>query len=155
MTAPVAAELLAAGDWENALLTGLGQLVEDRTGWEYALIATGSLPLISLIAVPDAPDRVCVIDTYGGEDDPSIAHGAVYVQFRFRSRKDRPADCKGMAAAVANALHGAVDLTIGGIYCPTIFRDSHAQLGRDGSRRWERTDNYTITVDLPATGNRE
>lgn len=154
MTAP--ATYLAAGDYESALLVGLCEyLAAQVPAWTFG-DTLGSVQIAAGF-VPDAPDRVVVVDTYGdGFQDPTEALGSVLVQLRFRSRRDQPLDCKGLSAAAFNVLHGATDLTIGGLHCPTIYRDTHANLGRDGTtRRWERTDNYTITVDLPSTINRQ
>ncbi len=155
MTAPVAADLLAAGEWESALLVGLAQLLEDHIpGWTYDAETVGDVQIATGQA-PDKPDRVVTIDTYGVYDNPTIALTDVYVQLRFRSRPDHPLDPKGMASKAAGVLSGRTDSVIGGLFCPTIYRDTSAQLGRNATRRWERTDNYTITVDLPSTGNRE
>jgi hypothetical protein len=77
------------------------------------------------------------------------------MQLRFRSRRDMPLDVKALAAMAFDQLHGATELTLGGVRVLGAYRDSFAELGRDSTRRWERTDNYQLTVALPATSNRQ
>lgn len=155
MTAPVAAEYLAAGDYESALLIGMAELLRDELGWSFAGSA-GAFPVVAIGSTPDSPDRVVVLDTYGDAyQDPVSAHGELSMQLRFRSRRDMPLDVKGTSAQAFTLLHGS-DRVIGGVPCRAITRISWAPLGRDTvSRRWERTDNYSLTVDLPATANRQ
>lgn len=156
MTAPVAADLLAAGEWESALLIGLAQIIAAGIpDWTYDDDTQGAVQ-IAVGGAPDTPDRICVIDSYAdGWQDPTTPVGELLVQFRFRSRRDTPLDVKGMSSRLFTLLHGATDLTVGGIHCPTIYRDTHANLGRDSTRRWERTDNYSVTVDLPSSTYRQ
>lgn len=155
MTAPIAADLVAAGEWESAVLVGVAQfLAEQITEWTYDDDTEGTVQ-IALGQAPDTPHQVVVIDSFGTFDQPTVAISEVYVQLRFRSRPDHPLDPKGMASRAHNVLSNVTDRVLGGVYCTTIYRDSSAQLGRDATRRWQRTDNYTITVDLPSTGNRE
>lgn len=155
MTAPVAADLLAAGEWESALVVGVAEfLAAGIPDWTYDYDTAGTVQ-ISTGQMPDQPHRVVTIDSFGVFDDPTVALSDVYVQLRFRSRPDAPLDTKGMASRAHTVLGSKTDVTIGGLFCPTIYRDTSAQLGRDETRRWHRTDNYTITVDLPSTGNRE
>lgn len=155
MTAPVAGDLLAAGEWESALLVGLGQLLAaELVDWTYDDDTTGTVQ-IAIGQAPDQPHRVVTIDSFSIFDQPTVAITEVGVQLRFRSRLNAPLDCKGMASRAHTVLGGRTDTTIGGLFCPLMYRDTSAQLGRDETRRWHRTDNYTITVDLPSTGNRE
>lgn len=155
MTAPVAADYLAAGDYESALMMGVGELLAAELGWTYG--AGGGFPTIHLGYSPDSPDRIVALDTYGdGYQDPTDPHSVILLQLRFRGRVDNPLDPKGFSAAALRVLHNRTDTVIGGLFVPSIYRDTHANLGRDTvTRRWERTDNYSVTVDLPATANRQ
>lgn len=155
MTAPAGTEYLAAGDWESAVLVGVAELLAaEIVDWTYDDDTTGTVQ-VSIGQAPDQPDRVVVVDSFGTFDQPTVAMSEIYVQLRFRGRRDTPLDTKGLASRAHTVLGGRTDTTLGGVFCPTIYRDSSAQLGRDTTRRWQRTDNYTITVDLPSTGNRE
>jgi hypothetical protein len=155
MSAPVAADLLAAGEWESALLIGVAQLLAaELADWTYDDDTSGAVQ-IALGQAPDQPDRTVTIDSFSVFDQPTVAITEVGVQLRFRSQPNSPLDTKGMASRAHTVLGGRTDTTLGGLFCPLMYRDTSAQLGRDETRRWHRTDNYTITVDLPSTGNRE
>jgi hypothetical protein len=155
VTAPVAADYYSAGDYESALLIGVAELLHNELGWSYN--GAGSFPVLSIGSTPDAPDRVCILDTYGdGWQDPTNPVGTILMQLRHRSRKDVPLDTKLASGQAFSRLHNRRDTVIGGLFVPTIYRDTHANLGRDTvSRRWERTDNYSFTVDYPVTGQRQ
>lgn len=155
MTAPTGLETLAAQGWEAALIVGMCEHLADVTGWVYSDDLAGTVQL-SPVAVPDQPDRVCVVNTYGDAwTDGQSPIGGVMMQLRFRSRRDMPLDVKALAALAFDQLHGAHGLTLGGVTVDSVYRDSYAELGRDTTRRWERTDNYQLTVALPATSNRQ
>lgn len=155
MTAPTGLETLASSGWEAALIVGLCEHLADVTPWVYSDELAGTVQL-AVIGVPDQPDRVVVVNTYGDAwQDPTSPVGGIMVQLRFRSRRDMPLDVKALATTAFDVLHGATHLTLGGVHVDSIYRDSYAELGRDSTRRWERTDNYQMTVDLPSTGNRQ
>jgi hypothetical protein len=155
VTAPTGLETLAAQGWEAALIVGMCEHLAGSTGWVYSDDLAGTVQL-SPVQVPDQPDRVCVVNTYGDAwQDGSSAIGGIMLQLRFRSRRDMPLDVKALAAQAFDLLHGATGLTLGGVRVDTVYRDSYAELGRDSTRRWERTDNYQLTVALPATSNRQ
>ena len=155
MTAPTGVETLASSGWEAAIIVGLCELLADVTDWIYSDTLAGTVQLAP-VAVPDQPDRVCVVNTYGDAwQDGESPIGGIMVQLRFRSRRDMPLDVKALAAQAFDQLHAARNLIVGGVRVDSIYRDSYAELGRDSTRRWERTDNYQLTVALPATSNRQ
>lgn len=155
MSAPVtSADYLTAGDWESAALVGLAERVATATGWTYSDDTLGDVQ-VSIVGVPDTPDRLCVLDIFQVIDEPTNPMATLLVQARFRGRKDRPLDPKQLSTQLFRAIHNAVPSTIGGLPVSTIWRDSTSTMGRDTQRRWERSDNYTITVDLPSTDHRE
>jgi hypothetical protein len=56
---------------------------------------------------------------------------------------------------VFEALHNLTDRTFGSVHVVQMLRTSAIPLGMDDqSRRWMRSDNYSVDVDLPGTALR-
>jgi hypothetical protein len=141
----------------NDILTGLAGLI---TGAGLATVRDGTDFLSSETALtfknlPATPDRVVCLTPYGANgDQPEITLGQQPVQVRFRGTSD-PRDVDELGDAVFNVLHGARDLTFGSVHVVQILRISSTPLGMDEqSRRFERSDNFQLDVDLPTSANR-
>jgi hypothetical protein len=142
--------------WEYDLLRNIGLLFDAQGFGTYSESVTVAEPLITMMNVPSSPDRLISIGFYGQVlQHVSLAIGTVPLQVRTRGRANRWDDVVKMATPIFQLLHGREGLILGEVHCPSIERVSMTPLGQDGNKRWERTDNYHIMVDLPTTANRE
>lgn len=141
--------------WTSRLLTGLAEHLDAadigtwKTSGTYAAGETG----IVIRAVPDQPERLITLAAYPvGGDLVGMADHTVGVQVRVRAGVD-PRDCDDLADEIFDALDGAAGLTWGGVPVVSVERTSYAPLGQDGSRRWERSENYLIMAMRPTSNN--
>ena len=144
-------------EWELEMVEALAVIFTDLGVGTYSpSTPTTAEPLLTLMNVPSSPNQLVTLSIYGQvEQHVSIAIGTMSLQVRTRSRPNMWRDCAKAASKVFEFLQGKEGLMLGSIHCPSIERSSFAWLGQDTSQRWERTDNYNIMVDLPATANRE
>lgn len=105
-------------------------------------------------ALPVSPDRATAITVYGATDEPKIPVSGFRVQLWFRGRPNDTLDVDDIADPVFLALQGAENLTFGQVHVVQVLRVSSVQLGIDGNKRSERSDNYRVDVDLPVTVGR-
>jgi hypothetical protein len=134
------------------LLNGLAQLLADGGAGTYRSDGTAYLPsetAIAFAAMPQTPDRAIVLATYTVTDDASLSDSAIGVQVRCRGGVD-PHDVEAVAAAVFDLLHGATAYQAGAVRVVQSLHQSGAPLGRDDSNRWERSENYYLTVHRPS-----
>lgn len=148
---------MATGDgFTSRLLGGLAQHLDDAgigtwdpTGSTY----TAGQTAIVIRAIPDYPDRLITLAAYPlGTNLPGMADHLTGVQVRLRAGPD-PRDCDDLADAVFDLLHGATGLTWGGIPVKDVGRRSYTSMGQDGSRRWERSENYIVDAMRPTSNN--
>lgn len=138
---------LLAGLAEHLAAAGIGTW--DPTGATYAAGATA----IVIRAIPAQPDRLITITAYPlGNNLPGMADHVTGVQVRVRGTQD-PRVCDDLADAIFDLLDGATALTWGGIPVKDVGRRSYTSLGQDGSRRWERSENYLVDAMRPTSKN--
>ncbi|MFB9687705.1 minor capsid protein [Amycolatopsis plumensis] len=135
------------------LLDGLAQLLAGggvgtyrADGSAYAPGETG----IFFAAMPQSPDRAIVLATYTVTDDASLSDSVIGLQVRCRGSAD-PHDVEDVAGAVFDLLHGRTAFQAGTVHIVQALHQSGAPLGRDDSNRWERSENYYLTVHRPST----
>ncbi|MEV6297853.1 minor capsid protein [Actinoplanes sp. NPDC051861] len=147
---------MAIGDgFTSRLLTGMAEHLADAgvgtwdpTGTAYADADTA----IVIRAIPDRPDRLITLTAYPVDRNlPGMADHWVGVQVRLRAGPD-PRDCDDLADEIFDLLDGARDLTWSEIPVKQLERRSYTSLGQDGSRRWERSENYAVDA-MRATAN--
>lgn len=139
------------------LLSGLaGDLVAAGVG-----VTASSTPFASTDTaivysrMPQAPDRVVVLSAYKvGGDSPAYPSGQVNVQVRTRGNPNDPGDADTLDDAVYDVIQGLKDRLYGGVHVTQALVKSSLPLGQDGNNRYERSTNYVLDVDLPATTNR-
>lgn len=145
--------------WTNNLLAGLAADLDsagiadwDPTG-PYS--PTAAAPVITLRSLPDRPDRAIALSVYTDidTDDAGLGDVLVAVQARIRDRSASAVD--DLADLIWDRWHGLAGLVVGSgetaVHTVLIRRRSSALLGVDGSRRWERADNYYIAATRPNT----
>ena len=139
------------------LLAGLaGDLVAAGVG-----ITASSTPFASMDTgivysrMPQTPDRVVVLSAYKiGGDSPAYPSGQVNVQVRTRGNPNDPGDADTLDDAVYDVIQGLKDRLYGSVHVTQALVKSSLPLGMDGNNRYERSTNYVLDVDLPATTNR-
>ncbi|GIE29961.1 hypothetical protein Ait01nite_030060 [Actinoplanes italicus] len=148
---------MAIGDgFTSRLLGGLAEHLQDAgigtwdpTGAAYSSNATA----IVIRDIPAQPDRLITLAAYPlGTNLPGMADHRLGVQIRLRAGQD-PRDCDDLADQIFDLLDGASGLTWGGIPVKDIVRSSYTSMGRDGSRRWERSENYHVDAMRPTSNN--
>lgn len=143
----------APADFDTAVLEGFAQLLEDAGAgtWEptgaYAAAVTG----IILSTLPQSPDRVIVLASYGVTDDPSLSDSVVGLQVTTRWGGQDPRPTGVLAARVFDALHGlhGVDLSTG-VHVTQCLRQSWTPLGTDANSRHRTSQNFYVTVHRPS-----
>lgn len=138
----VTADLLAgiAGEIEAP-----GIAIRSDVGW------TAGQTAITYALMPADPDRVVTLTIYGASDHPSQPLGSVNLQVRSRGVPEQPLDVDALDDAVFAVLQGLTDRTYGSAHVIQVLRKSSMPLGVDANSRWERSSNYVLDVDYPAT----
>lgn len=141
---------------ENDLLDGFAQTLEDAAVGVWRSDGTPYLAAETAIVVggmPQSPVACIALATYGPSDDhPDMAIGVRRVQVRVRAGSYRAMN--DLADACFTALHGLTHRQWGDVHANEVLRISSSPLGQDGSKNWERTDNFAVEVDLPPTALR-
>jgi hypothetical protein len=147
---------MATGDgFTSRLLAGMAQHLQTAGlgTWSPSGVYTVGQTGITIRAVPDSPDRLITLAAYPlGTNLPGMADHLLGVQVRLRAGPD-PRDCDDLADAVFDLLDGVSGLVWGGIPVKSISRRSYTSMGQDGSRRWERSENYEIDAMRPTSNN--
>lgn len=96
------------------------------------------------------PDAGAALNLTLVGDDARQSLRRYALQVRTRGGADQR-DVTRYAEAIADLLHGRRDTPAGQSVIAHIWRISSVGLGRDTSRRWERSDNYVLDVSTVAT----
>jgi hypothetical protein len=137
------------------LIAGLAQLLEDAGLVTYRSDGTNYTPTETGVGykyMPELPNRFVTLTPYGANNDqPVTTLGNQPVQVKMRGTAD-PQDVDDLGDGIFQALHGVTDRMFGSVHVVQILRVSSIPLGmEEQARRWLRSDNYSIDVDLPGT----
>lgn len=135
--------------WLDDLLVGVCQYL-DAAGvatWAPTSDVTALTRPIIKGDLPDKPDLAVGLRPYGGSDDDTLADVVQPVQFWVRGRSLREA--VGVSGLLFAALHGAVNLNLGGVPVSSVRRIVSAPMGRDGVGREQLADSYEIAASRP------
>ena len=144
---------LAAG-FETNLLTGLAVALA-AAGLEITYQASGTFTALQtgLVVgkVPQFPDRLVTLTSYGVADDPTLSDTITAVQVRTRAQGEDPRPVSDLDSAIFGYLQGKTSWTLStGIYVVEILRHSGpASLGQDDAKRWMLSSNYYATCWRP------
>lgn len=97
------------------------------------------------------PDRVVCLTAYTYANMPDWAVDQIRVQIRCRGARTNNTDADVLAGAVYDQLHGRSNFDLGAVHVDQMLQQSSVPMGIDDSDRWERADNYTLDVSVPAT----
>lgn len=139
---------MADGDgWTSQLLVGLAVWLDAGGVGEWKAppaTYTASETAITVLAIPDSPDRLITIAAYRIDDTPpgsqDITQG---IQFRIRGTTN-PNSCNDIGDAIYERLDSCGRQTWGDIPIVDAQWRSHAPLGFDGNKRWLMTHNYYV-----------
>jgi len=143
--------VVSGGTMTSDLLRGLATDLGAQGLATYTGDAGGNVFIKEL---PASPDIAVALTAYASVDDPKVSRSTVRVQFWFRGARNDALSPDAMADAVFAWLQGREDFTYGSVHVVQAFRVSTVQLGSDGNKRHERTDNYEFDLDLPLTAGR-
>lgn len=123
------------------------------------IIIDGLVALLTPIGAPirnkqldSLTNRGIALMLAGVGDDDLIAISTYTLQVRTRGLADPSDDVDTLADQVKAILHGQVAVQLAGVTIGSIRRMSWTTLGQDGTRRWERSDNYLLEgVTFPAS----
>lgn len=146
-----------AGQWTSDLLRGLAQYLADAG---IGVVYSSTVPYqpwdtgVFFKALPTGPDRAVAVTAYSAIDEPKISLTSVRVQFWFRGKVNDSLDVDDLGDAVFSAVQGLEHRQFGTAHVVQALRVSSIQLGADGSKRSERSDNYQLDVNPPTTPGR-
>lgn len=138
------------------IMTGLAELLDGAGIGDFsptAAYAAGDTA-IALKNMPADPDRAIVITAYLVDAQPAMHLDQVNVQIRTRGAPDDTTDVDVLADQVYAFCQGLTYVQLGGVTVNQMILKSSIPMGIDQNNRWERSDNYTLDVDVPATANR-
>lgn len=137
------------------VMLGIAQLGDTAGVWDYDPAGYDASETGAFFKkMPDTPDRCVVITAYTIANLPNQPLDKMNVQIRFRGLPDNETDVDELGGAAFALLHGLTDRTFGGVHVTQMLQKSSLPMGLDQNNRWERSDNYTLDVDVPATANR-
>lgn len=115
---------------------------------------------IVLGGLPQDPDAVIVLASYGVSDDPTLSDTVTGVQVTVRAGGLDPRPADGLTGRVFDALHGLHDLRLppapgssadAGVWVVECLRRSWTSLGQDSNGRWRTVQNFYATHHHPTT----
>jgi hypothetical protein len=122
-----------------------------NTSRVYATAETG----IVLGYIPQSPDRIITLTTYGVADDPSLSDSVIGLQVRTRWGGQDPRLVQDLDDLIFTFLHGKRNWTVGsGATAVTIVQclsQSAVSLGQDANNRWSFSHNYYLDLWRPST----
>jgi len=136
------------------LLTGLAVYLQSNSigTWNSSGIYTAQQTGIVLGNVPQSPDRIVTLTTYGVQDAPSLSDSVIGVQMRCRWSGSDPRLVDDLSDLIFNLLHGKLHLVLTtGVIIVQSLRQSAAPLGQDSNSRWSNVSNYYMSVHRPST----
>ena len=106
---------------------------------------------ITFTALPQDPDNAIALGMYTVSDDPTLSDSVLALQVYSRAAGPDPTAVEDIGAAVYEQLQGLSNITLAtGVKVLQVVRQGGGSLGRDENQRWERSDNYYVTVHRPS-----
>lgn len=136
--------------WTTLLFTGAAEYLDDGGAgtWAPAGDYTDGQTGITIDAILPSPDQLITLTDYPIDDLPGIADVRIGMQVRVRGTTD-PRVAKDIGDLCYDLLHGLRAVTWGGIAVVQVLRISHAPMGQDPNKRFERSHNYAVDAMRP------
>jgi hypothetical protein len=135
------------------LLTGLAAFLQTAGvgTWSTSGAYTASQTGILLGNMPQSPDNVITLTTYGVADSPALSDSVIGLQVRCRAAGADPRTVDDLDDLIFSLLHGAQHIALtGGVHIVQCLRQSAGTLGRDSNNRWSNVSNYYLNVHRPS-----
>lgn len=137
------------------LLVGLAQYLDDEAlgTWSTDAAYSDDDTAITLSRVPDAPDRLITLTSYGSGDAVGLSDSVIGVQVRCRWGGADPRLVDDLADAVFAALHNQSAWTLSSDVYVVLSRriSGPVSLGQDQHDRWSNAQNFAFAVHYPST----
>jgi hypothetical protein len=139
------------------LLTGIAVALQTASlgTWNTSGVYTTTQTGIVLGNIPQGPDRIITLTTYGVSDDPSLSDSVIGLQVRARWGGADPRLVNDLDDLIFAFLHGKTAWTVGaGATAVTIVQclsQSVTSLGQDANGRWSISHNYYLNCWRPST----
>lgn len=146
-------------EFTETLLVGIAELLDAGGAGVWSASdpydpASGSA-IITLVEIPQEPQRVICLTDYPVEDDPGTTEGIIGLQVRTRGDRN-PMTARRLADGVFYLLHGLTGLTFGSgpnaVSVAHIYRESATPIGPDSQGRHERSESYYVHVNRAGPG---
>lgn len=139
--------------FSESVFSGVAQLLADAGIGEYSssgLFAADAVAIVDKV-LPASPDNAVALAQYPVSDSPSLSDSVIGLQVRTRAAGDDSRPVDEIADAIFDQLHGLADKTLaGGVRIVFSERRSGLAAAKDAQHRWDRTDNYYLTVWRPS-----
>jgi len=137
------------------LLVGLAQYLHDQGVGVYdpdeAYEPTSTV--ITMKNMPSTVPRAIMLTAYIPSDHPTVNLTQYRVQVMSRGLPNDSLDVDDLGDSVFNVLHGLEHVDFGTAHVVQALRVSSIPMGEDDNNRHERSDNYALDVNRPATLN--
>ena len=144
--------------FQTNLLTGIAAALQTAGlgTWSAAGVYKASETGIVLRTMPQGPDRIICLSTYGVGDDPSLSDSIIGLQIRTRWEGAIPTPVDDLDDAIFTFLHGKETWTVGSgaaaVRIGLCLRNSGpVSLGQDTNLRWSLASNYYLDLWRPST----
>lgn len=144
-------------DYLSDLLTGLvGELVTAGVGIYQTTTPYADSDIgIAIGSLPEQCSKAIMLTPYGPTDPyAELTEGTQGVQVWFRGLPDDLLSAIGLQSAAFATLQGLTNRQYGLCHVGLVSRKSSLPMGKDGQRRFEISDNYSIDLNTPATAYR-
>lgn len=140
--------------FNGLLLRGIAQHLHDAGVGNYTpgsvAAELNGLPAITLVNLPNDPDRVICLTDYPIQADPLLTEVVIGVQLRIRGTSS-PMVASDIRDAAYDALQGVNGLILStGVPLVHMYWQSEAPIGPDNQDRYERTVNYYVHTNRTA-----
>lgn len=136
------------------LLVGLAGEIASAGLGTYGTVVADPNTGIYLKALPTSPARAVALTVYASTDEAVVTLSQYRVQVWCRGKADLAVDVDDLADDIFSVLQGLENRTYASVHLAQCLRISSVSLGADGSKRFERSDNYEVHLDTPATPGR-
>lgn len=143
----------AAVEFDVAFLEGFARHLADADvgAWSAAGAYASDQTGIVIGVIPQSPDQVIVLASYGVEDDPTLSDSTIGLQVTTRWGGQDPRHVDRLSSKVFDqmqGLYGAILPT--GVHVNHVARQSHTSIGQDANGRWRTVQNFYCASHRPS-----
>lgn len=139
--------------FQKDLVVGFAQLLAAKGvgTWKANGAYTSGETGILLRTLPQGPDRVIALATYGVDDDSTLGDDVTGLQIVTRWEGGDPRPNDDLADLVFDQLQNLPRTTLAtGVVVSRCYRRSMTSLGQDSNVRWRTVQNFYVTAHRPS-----